>query len=63
MKKEFFSTEEIRVIIREAFADEVAEIINTAPEDVHPGNIVAAVGACQSFQAALVGRFGNAQGD
>lgn len=63
MKKEFFSTEEIRVIIREAFADEVAEIINTAPEDVHPGNIVAAVGACHSFQAELVGRFENAQGD
>lgn len=63
MKKDYFSTEEIRVIIREAFADEVAEIINTAPEDVHPGNIVAAVGACQSFQAELVRRFGDAQGD
>ena len=40
MKKDYFSTEEIRVIIREAFADEVEEIINTAPEDVHPGNSV-----------------------
>ena len=60
MKKDYFSTEEIRVIIREAFADEVAEIINTAPENVY---IVAAVAACQSFQAALVGRFSDAQSD